>query len=196
MRAAACGGCQDGPQMFVEAVAPARCSSGAPELASVVSFCYCFRGGRGWKKCPEAQDCVWFTKLLNVKITQLIIHLLSLLGANFVTRKISRSVAKIHLGQLECFSLGNLDAKRDWGHAKDYVEVGTNAFWSLKYLRLLVRVRARPPGRAAWRGRRVSVLMQLSLSSHVSPAGPRSVVCAGCPAPSRGGAPHSRRFNH
>ncbi|XP_021568345.1 GDP-mannose 4,6 dehydratase-like [Carlito syrichta] len=43
-------------------------------------------------------------------------------GANFVTRKISRSVAKIYLGQLECFSLGNLDAKRDWGHAKDYVE--------------------------------------------------------------------------
>ncbi|XP_063154883.1 GDP-mannose 4,6 dehydratase isoform X3 [Candoia aspera] len=43
-------------------------------------------------------------------------------GSNFVTRKISRSVAKIHLGQLECFSLGNLDAKRDWGHAKDYVE--------------------------------------------------------------------------
>ncbi|KAI1889224.1 hypothetical protein AGOR_G00176910 [Albula goreensis] len=45
-------------------------------------------------------------------------------GANFVTRKISRSVAKIHLGQLDCFSLGNLDSKRDWGHAKDYVEVG------------------------------------------------------------------------
>ncbi|KAL4838073.1 hypothetical protein H8958_020058 [Nasalis larvatus] len=45
------------------------------------------------------------------------------IGANFVTRKISRSVAKIYLGQLECFSLGNLDAKRDWGHAKDYVEL-------------------------------------------------------------------------
>uniref|UniRef100_A0A3P9NZ33 GDP-mannose 4,6-dehydratase n=1 Tax=Poecilia reticulata TaxID=8081 RepID=A0A3P9NZ33_POERE len=43
-------------------------------------------------------------------------------SANFVTRKISRSVAKIHLGQLESFSLGNLDSKRDWGHAKDYVE--------------------------------------------------------------------------
>ncbi|MEQ2251170.1 hypothetical protein ILYODFUR_008148, partial [Ilyodon furcidens] len=43
--------------------------------------------------------------------------------ANFVTRKISRSVAKIHLGQLESFSLGNLDSKRDWGHARDYVEV-------------------------------------------------------------------------
>lgn len=40
-----------------------------------------------------------------------------------MTRKISRSVAKIHLGQLESFSLGNLDSKRDWGHAKDYVEV-------------------------------------------------------------------------
>lgn len=39
-----------------------------------------------------------------------------------MTRKISRSVAKIHLGQLECFSLGNLDSKRDWGHANDYVE--------------------------------------------------------------------------
>uniref|UniRef100_A0A671QU60 GDP-mannose 4,6-dehydratase n=1 Tax=Sinocyclocheilus anshuiensis TaxID=1608454 RepID=A0A671QU60_9TELE len=43
-------------------------------------------------------------------------------SSNFVTRKISRSVAKIHLGQLQCFSLGNLDSKRDWGHAKDYVE--------------------------------------------------------------------------
>uniref|UniRef100_A0A8D0LBM4 GDP-mannose 4,6-dehydratase n=1 Tax=Sphenodon punctatus TaxID=8508 RepID=A0A8D0LBM4_SPHPU len=44
-------------------------------------------------------------------------------GTNFVTQKISRSVAKIHLGQLEYFSLGNLDAKRDWGHAEDYVEL-------------------------------------------------------------------------
>uniref|UniRef100_A0A8B9NMF2 GDP-mannose 4,6 dehydratase n=1 Tax=Accipiter nisus TaxID=211598 RepID=A0A8B9NMF2_9AVES len=49
-------------------------------------------------------------------------------GANFVTRKISRSVAKIHLGQLDCFSLGNLDAKRDWGHARDYVEMMTVCF--------------------------------------------------------------------
>lgn len=53
----------------------------------------------------------------------LILPFLSVPGANFVTRKISRSVAKIHLGQLDCFSLGNLDAKRDWGHARDYVEV-------------------------------------------------------------------------
>lgn len=43
-------------------------------------------------------------------------------GENFVTRKITRSVAKIFLNQLDCFELGNLDSKRDWGHAKDYVE--------------------------------------------------------------------------
>lgn len=43
-------------------------------------------------------------------------------GENFVTRKITRSVAKISLNQLEYFELGNLDSKRDWGHAKDYVE--------------------------------------------------------------------------
>jgi GDPmannose 4,6-dehydratase len=44
-------------------------------------------------------------------------------GENFVTRKITRSVAKINLGQLEYVELGNLDSRRDWGHAKDYVEV-------------------------------------------------------------------------
>lgn len=43
-------------------------------------------------------------------------------GETFVTRKITRSVAKIFLNELECFELGNLDAKRDWGHARDYVE--------------------------------------------------------------------------
>jgi len=43
-------------------------------------------------------------------------------GRTFVTRKISRAVAEIHLGKLSCLYLGNLDAKRDWGHAKDYVE--------------------------------------------------------------------------
>ncbi|XP_055311224.1 GDP-mannose 4,6 dehydratase [Sitodiplosis mosellana] len=43
-------------------------------------------------------------------------------GENFVTRKITRSVAKISLNQIENFELGNLDSKRDWGHAKDYVE--------------------------------------------------------------------------
>ena len=39
-----------------------------------------------------------------------------------MTRKISRAVAKIHLGKQSCLFLGNLDSQRDWGHAKDYVE--------------------------------------------------------------------------
>lgn len=44
-------------------------------------------------------------------------------GENFVTRKVTRSIAKIQLGLQDVLELGNLDAKRDWGHAKDYVEV-------------------------------------------------------------------------
>ncbi|CAH0385615.1 unnamed protein product [Bemisia tabaci] len=51
-------------------------------------------------------------------------------GSNFVTRKITRSVAKIYLGLLEFVELGNLDSKRDWGHAKDYVE----AMWMMLQL--------------------------------------------------------------
>jgi GDPmannose 4,6-dehydratase len=43
-------------------------------------------------------------------------------GPTFVTRKITRAVAKIHLGLQSTVFLGNLDSKRDWGHAKDYVE--------------------------------------------------------------------------
>jgi GDPmannose 4,6-dehydratase len=44
-------------------------------------------------------------------------------GETFVTRKITRAVARIALGQKEKFYLGNLEAKRDWGHAKDYVRM-------------------------------------------------------------------------
>jgi len=43
-------------------------------------------------------------------------------GRTFVTRKISRAAADITLGKQSCLYLGNLDAKRDWGHARDYVE--------------------------------------------------------------------------
>ena len=43
-------------------------------------------------------------------------------GETFVTRKITRAVAAIEAGQQACLWLGNLEAKRDWGHAKDYVE--------------------------------------------------------------------------
>jgi len=50
------------------------------------------------------------------------IHNSPLRGREFVTRKITDSVAKIKLGKLDCIELGNMDAKRDWGFAKDYVE--------------------------------------------------------------------------
>ena len=49
-------------------------------------------------------------------------HESPLRGREFVTRKITDSVAKIKLGQLDVVELGNLDAKRDWGFAKEYVE--------------------------------------------------------------------------
>jgi GDPmannose 4,6-dehydratase len=44
-------------------------------------------------------------------------------GETFVTRKITRALARIKLGLQDCLYLGNMDAKRDWGHAKDYIEM-------------------------------------------------------------------------
>ncbi|KHF25093.1 GDP-D-mannose dehydratase [Solemya velum gill symbiont] len=44
-------------------------------------------------------------------------------GETFVTRKITRALARIKLGLQSCLYLGNLDAKRDWGHARDYIEM-------------------------------------------------------------------------
>ena len=44
-------------------------------------------------------------------------------GETFVTRKITRALSRIKLGLQDCLYLGNLDAKRDWGHARDYVEM-------------------------------------------------------------------------
>ncbi|OBS09989.1 GDP-mannose 4,6-dehydratase [Acidihalobacter prosperus] len=49
-------------------------------------------------------------------------HESPLRGLEFVTRKITDSIAKIKLGKLDVLELGNLDAKRDWGYAKEYVE--------------------------------------------------------------------------
>jgi len=49
-------------------------------------------------------------------------HESPLRGETFVTRKITRAVARIHLGLEKTLYIGNLDAKRDWGHAKDYVK--------------------------------------------------------------------------
>lgn len=50
-------------------------------------------------------------------------HESPLRGETFVTRKITRALARIKLGIQECVYLGNLNAKRDWGHARDYVEM-------------------------------------------------------------------------
>jgi GDPmannose 4,6-dehydratase len=44
-------------------------------------------------------------------------------GETFVTRKITRALARIHLGLQDCLYLGNLNARRDWGHARDFVEM-------------------------------------------------------------------------
>ncbi len=48
-------------------------------------------------------------------------------GETFVTRKVTRAVARMHLGLQDCVYLGNLEARRDWGHARDYVE----AMWRI-----------------------------------------------------------------
>src|ERR671926_1972718 len=50
-------------------------------------------------------------------------HESPLRGETFVTRKITRGLARIVLGQQDCLYLGNLNARRDWGHARDYVEM-------------------------------------------------------------------------
>lgn len=50
-------------------------------------------------------------------------HESPLRGETFVTRKITRGLTRIHEGLQDCLYLGNMDAKRDWGHARDYVEM-------------------------------------------------------------------------
>lgn len=50
-------------------------------------------------------------------------HESPLRGENFVTRKITRGLARIKMGLQQCLYIGNLDALRDWGHAKDYIEM-------------------------------------------------------------------------
>ena len=50
-------------------------------------------------------------------------HESPLRGETFVTRKITRAMARMYLGLQDCLYLGNLEAKRDWGHARDYVEM-------------------------------------------------------------------------
>jgi GDPmannose 4,6-dehydratase len=52
----------------------------------------------------------------------LVVHNSPIRGETFVTRKITRALARIRLGLQDCLYLGNLNARRDWGHARDYVE--------------------------------------------------------------------------
>ncbi len=54
-------------------------------------------------------------------------HESPLRGETFITRKVTRALARIKAGREKCLYLGNLDAKRDWGHARDYVE----AMWRI-----------------------------------------------------------------
>jgi len=54
-------------------------------------------------------------------------HESPLRGSNFVTKKITQNMVAVHRGEIESFSLGNLDAKRDWSHAVDFVE----AIWAM-----------------------------------------------------------------
>lgn len=51
-------------------------------------------------------------------------------GPTFVTRKITRAVARIKRGLQKTLYLGNLDAKRDWGHARDYVRVRSSPIFT------------------------------------------------------------------
>ena len=56
-------------------------------------------------------------------VGRLVVHNSPLRGETFVTRKITRALARIKLGLQDCLYLGNLDSRRDWGHARDYVEM-------------------------------------------------------------------------
>jgi GDPmannose 4,6-dehydratase len=89
-------------------------------------------------------------------------------GETFVTRKITRAVAAIHLGHQDKLYLGNLEAMRDWGHARDYVEgmwmivqqphpddyvLATGESHSVR--EFVVKAFARVGRRIGWRGRGV-----------------------------------------
>ena len=56
-------------------------------------------------------------------VGRVVAHNSPIRGETFVTRKITRALARIKLGLQDCLFLGNLDSKRDWGHARDYIEM-------------------------------------------------------------------------
>ncbi len=75
-------------------------------------------------------------------------------GETFVTRKITRGLSRIEVGLENCIYLGNLEAKRDWGHAKDYVE-----------MQWLMLQQAKPQDYVIATGRTVSVRQFIELSA-------------------------------
>jgi len=116
-------------------------------------------------------------------------------GETFVTRKITRALARIKLGLQDCIYLGNMDAKRDWGHARDYVR----AMWLMLQqdapddfviatgeqhsVREFVDAAAGELGmHITWRGKGVDETGMLEISgishqtSHISPIEDRTIV--------------------
>src|SRR5665647_1150697 len=71
---------------------------------------------------PPRSTPLYSSAASDVYKRQLFNHESPIRGETFVTRKITRAVAAIHLGIQDRLWLGNLDAQRDWGHARDYVE--------------------------------------------------------------------------
>ena len=111
-------------------------------------------------------------------------------GETFVTRKITRALARIKLGLQDCLYLGNLDALRDWGHAKDYVEaqwlmlqqeqpedfvIASGTQYSVRHF---VNAAARELGMSIrWQGEGVDEVGYLDpLSSSLSPASKSPVL--------------------
>jgi GDPmannose 4,6-dehydratase len=109
-------------------------------------------------------------------------------GETFVTRKITRALARIKLGLQDCLYLGNLDSKRDWGHARDYIE----AQWMMlqqdvaedfviatgvqKSVRDFVNAAASELGiRITWEGQGVNQIGMIQSDSHLS-LKPRVIV--------------------
>ena len=124
-------------------------------------------------------------------------------GETFVTRKITRAVAAIQAGLQEKLFIGNLDAKRDWGHARDYVEgmwlmlqqrkpddyvLATGEAHSRARIRRAGVRRRRPQDRMARQGRRggrhrrQEQARRWSRSIRAISARPRSTCCSAMPA--------------
>ena len=92
-------------------------------------------------------------------------------GETFVTRKITRALARILLGLSSCLYLGNMNAKRDWGHARDYVE-----------MQWLMLQQEQPDDFVIARGRRFSVRFRQCRSGRT---GPESCMAGGRPGRDR-----------